>query len=213
MADSICLMTSVSLSVVKEIVLTITPIAAVCIGYKGLDTWRKQLKGNTEYTLAKSALTCLYELRACIGVARNSFGFSSEPNLPQEQLEKMNHQLRNWHAARQTYEKRWEPVSAAMSKLEVLLFEIEAVWGHEKVAEFKKLRAVVFELRWAMEDDLENRNPELNRQELDRDEQNKIRRVLYRGSPKNRDEYNEKLEEAISKVETFLKPHISEHHL
>ncbi len=45
---------------------TVTAIAAVCgvwIAWKGLQTWREQLKGTTEYQLAKEILRAVYDVQ------------------------------------------------------------------------------------------------------------------------------------------------------
>ncbi|ACM34762.1 hypothetical protein Dtpsy_3333 [[Acidovorax] ebreus TPSY] len=200
-------------SAAKDVLLTITALVAAYVGLKGLSTWRRQLKGNTEYALAKNVLTCLYELRGAIGVARNPFAsYSAEPDLPAEKLESMDARQKEWYAYAQMYEKRWAPVVAAKSKLDVFLFEVEAVWGRGKLAEFTPLNEAVAELNWAIQDHLEDRDPRRGRQALDSEERKKQRAVLFRRGMKTKDEYNENFEQAISKIEAVLKPHVLEHH-
>lgn len=53
-------------SVAKDIILAFAAIVASYVGIKGLGTWRRQLKGNAEYELAKNILTAIYELREAI---------------------------------------------------------------------------------------------------------------------------------------------------
>ena len=124
----------------------------------------------------------------------------------------MDTRQREWYAYAQMYENRWAPVVAAKSKLEVFLFEVEAVWGREKVAEFTPLNEAVAELSWAIQDHLEDRDPRRGRQDLDSEERRKQRAVLFRRGSKTQDEYNERFEQAISKIEAALKPHVLEHH-
>ena len=48
----------------KEIILTIAAIIGVVVAFVGLRTWRKQLKGNTEYELARRFLHSVYRTYA-----------------------------------------------------------------------------------------------------------------------------------------------------
>lgn len=209
----ICFMLPIIASVAKDTILTAAAVVAGYVGLRGLSTWRRQLVGNAEYELSKSALTCLYKLRGVIGVVRNSFAsYSQEPDLPAEQLKDMDAKQKEWYAYAQMYEKRWAPVVEAKSQLDVLLFEMEAVWGREAVAKFEPLNQIVAELQWAIQDHLEDRDPRLGRQDYDAEEQKKQRAVLFRRSPKTPDDYNTRFEAAISNAEAVLKPYVLRHH-
>lgn len=209
----ICFMLLTIASVAKDTILTAAAVVAGYVGLRGLSTWRRQLAGNAEYELAKSALTCLYKLRGVIGVVRNPFAsYSQEPDLPAEQLKDMDAKQKEWYAYAQMYEKRWIPVVEAKSLLDVLLFEMEAVWGREAVAKFEPLNQIVAELQWAIQDHLEDRDPRLSRQDYDAEEQKKQRAVLFRRGSKTPDEYNTRFEAAISDAEAVLKPYVFKHH-
>jgi hypothetical protein len=212
MQEIVCLLPAIA-STAKDLVLTATAIVAAFVGLRGLSTWRRQLKGNTEYALAKNVLTCLYELRGLLGVVRNPFAsYSQEPDLPEEKLKDMDSKQKEWHAYAQMYEKRWAPVVTAKSKLDVHLFEMEAVWGRDVVARFDPLIQLVAELQWAIQDHLEDKDPRLGRRDYDPEETRKQRAILFRRGSKTPDEYNLKLEKAIADAEAVLKPHVLEHH-
>jgi hypothetical protein len=50
---------------------TLATVAAVTVGYMGLSTWKKQLKGKTEYQLARRCLIGIYKLRDAINEVRH----------------------------------------------------------------------------------------------------------------------------------------------
>jgi hypothetical protein len=54
----------------KDIILIFAAIIAIYVGIYGLGTWRRQLKVNTEYQLAKNILVAVYELREAISNVR-----------------------------------------------------------------------------------------------------------------------------------------------
>lgn len=201
-------------SVGKDVILTATAIVAACVGVRGLNTWRQQLKGNTEYTLAKSVLTSLYELRGAINAVRNPFiSVSEEPNLPQERLRDMDEKQKQWHSYAQAYEKRWEPVTAARCKLDAQLFEVEAIWGQEMTAKVKPIFDLVHELHWAIQDHLEAKDPRRSNEDFNAEEAKKQRAIIFKRSSKTDDDFNRKLESAIDEVEVTLKPHVRQHHV
>lgn len=54
------------LNCVKDIALTLAAFSSIYVGLTGLETWKRQLKGDTEYQLLKNACIALYELRELI---------------------------------------------------------------------------------------------------------------------------------------------------
>jgi hypothetical protein len=84
MEELFCALTA-WLPIIKDAVLTGAAIVAGYVGLRGLGTWRRQLKGNTEYELAKSLLKAVYELREAIVSARFPFMiYLREPDMSDE---------------------------------------------------------------------------------------------------------------------------------
>lgn len=119
-----------TVAIVKDVVLAIAAIVAASVGLRGLGTWRRQLRGNTGYQLAKNILSSVYELREAIaGVRSPLMQYSREPELSQDKLRELSHREKEWHAWAQAYQRRWDPVPAAKAKLDSNLLEAEVVWG------------------------------------------------------------------------------------
>ena len=60
---SICLsMSNIDWSVTKDVFTIVGTISAIVLGIIGLTTWRRQLKGTSEYELAKKTILLTYEI-------------------------------------------------------------------------------------------------------------------------------------------------------
>jgi len=202
------------LPIIKDTVLIVTATIAGYVGLKGLDTWRRQLIGNTEYELAKQLLKSVYELRGAITTVRHPFmQYSQEPDMAEEKLKELSQREKEWYAMAQAYQKRWEPVLKAKSELDTLLLEAEVVWGKDIVEKISLLNSLIGELLWAIEDHLEAMNPNNHHKTYsDSDEIKKRRSIMYARGSEDKDEYKKKFNEAINTVEEELKPHIEQYH-
>jgi len=91
---------------IKDIVIIGTAIITGYVGLKGLGTWRRQLKVNTEYKLAKQLLISVYEIREIITSIRNPFIlYSKELDMPKEKLQKLSQKEKNWQSKAQAFQK------------------------------------------------------------------------------------------------------------
>ncbi|NTU50397.1 MAG: hypothetical protein HGA87_05900, partial [Desulfobulbaceae bacterium] len=178
--------------IVKDIVLTLAAIVAGYVGIRGLSTWRRQLRGNTEYQLARNVLASVYELREAISSVRNPFmQYSKEPDLPADKLKELSQREREWQALAQAYQRRWEPVPKAIAKLDANLLEAEVVWGSEIRAKAAPLNRLAGELLIVLQDHLEARNPDGQYESPDPELRKKRRETLYGLGEK--DEFKDRL--------------------
>jgi hypothetical protein len=58
-------------TLIKDVLTAIAAVGAASIGLLGLATWRKQLKGRTEYELARRLLVAVYRIRNAVSYLRN----------------------------------------------------------------------------------------------------------------------------------------------
>ncbi|PTP08327.1 hypothetical protein CWN86_09490 [Vibrio splendidus] len=76
---NICLSISeINWSITKDIVSILGTLGALVIGYLGLLTWKKQLKGTHYFDLSKRTLILLYKYRAAIKSVRQPFYLPNE---------------------------------------------------------------------------------------------------------------------------------------
>jgi hypothetical protein len=73
----------------SEIVTGISAIVVAITAVCGLQTWKKQIKGETEYDLARRMLISVYEVREAISEFRNPWqsGVETEHAKKQKSLE------------------------------------------------------------------------------------------------------------------------------
>lgn len=198
---------------VKDFVLTVAAIVAGYVGIKGLGTWRRQLRGNTEYQLAKTLLTAIYELREAVSNVRHPFmHYSREPELAQEKLKELSEREREWHSLAQAYQKRWAPVAAAKAKIEANILEAEVVWGRDILTKAEPLNKLIGELFWALQEHLEVMHPNYRNEKPEPEEKRKRREIMYEFGDADKDEYKKQLQKLIADIECELKPHIVQHH-
>ncbi|MBI5094144.1 MAG: hypothetical protein HZB26_17095 [Candidatus Hydrogenedentes bacterium] len=201
------------LPLAKDFVLMAAAVVASCVGIMGLGSWRRQLKGNAEYLLAKNLLTAVYELREAISNARHPYlELAGEADLPKEKLSELSWREKHWFALGEAYQKRWAPVAAAKAKIDANLLEAEVVWGQQIRSKATPLDELIGELYYATKDHLEAKNPNLrvNNEEL-RAAQTR-RKIMYSRSDPEKDEYRKRLGDVIADIEDELKPHIVQHH-
>jgi hypothetical protein len=200
-------------AIVKDIIVAIAAGIAAYVGIRGLNTWRRQLAGNTEYQLARNILTSVYELRDAIIRVRDPFmSYSAEPDLSEEKLRSLDRADREWHAMAQAYQKRWDPIPPVMSRLNTNLWEAEAVWPKGKVIATKarELNALLNQLFWAIQTHLRNTNP-TNREGVRRISILEQQEGMLYARQKD-DEFRNKVDAVATEIEKELRPHITKHH-
>lgn len=205
------IMDATTVAVAKDVVLAGAAIVASYVGVRGLGTWQRQLRGNTEYQLAKSMLVSVYEVREAIASVRHPFmQYSREPDLPQERLKDLSQREREWHALSQAYQRRWDLIPAAKAKLDANLLEAEVVWGSDIRSRVTPLNRLIGELLVAVQGHLEARNPDGHYESPGPELVMKRHEILYAmGEP---DRFKEQVDEVIRGIESGLRPHIARHH-
>jgi hypothetical protein len=138
--------------------------------------------------------------------------YSQEPDLPAEKLKGLDARQKEWHALAQEYQRRWQPVSEAMAKLDSHLLEVEVIWGVATRGKIEPLTQLVAELLWAIEDHLESKNPLSGQGSDDPDESRKRRLVLHSRHGKHPDEFKNRFDAAVTDIESALKPHVLRQH-
>jgi len=198
---------------IKNLVFIGAAFVGGYVGIQGLGAWREQLKGKTEYELAKQLLRSVYELREAIASVRDPFmSYPQEPDLPKEKLQELTPQEKAHYALGQAYEKRWEPISKANVILSSTLLEAEVVWGQQIVTTVTPLREWIRDLSFAIKDHVESKNPNNGDERLADDKRKDRGLIMYDIFNSDKNKYTKQLEEAIAAIEKELKPHIGQYH-
>jgi hypothetical protein len=176
-----------SWQVVKETLQTITPLIALFIGWQGLSTWRKQLKGSHDFELSRRLLLSVYRCRDALQAARNPFVQPGEASKERT----------DWEES--AYENRWNDVVKAFSEIQAAKLEAEVSWDEAFNQEMKDLRRLISTLMMAIKHYLSSRQSVTgSRLFTEKDE-----KILYGDTG---DDYDKQLEKVIAAFEKKIKP-------
>lgn len=203
-------MTCVELaSLLKDVVLSGTAITGAIVAVKGLGTWRRQLKGKSEYELSRRVLVTLFKYRDAINGVRHPAMWAYElPSPPEEEAEKMSPEQIRFYGTSKAYQARWDKVQTERTSLYADLLEAEAIWGIELKDLFKKVFDLEHELFTRIRHYIELINPdtdEATKEAIQRIDE-KAREIMYDNMSGEPDEYKQDLVSAIENIEKYLKP-------
>lgn len=190
-------------SLIQDLASIITALAAVAgliLAVMGFSTWRDQLRGRTDYELARRYLRAAYKVRDSIRFVRNPFITVEESNAALKEADLQNnnsdHKSTDRDTQRAVYAWRWKEVKEAVSDLKVELLEAEVSWGKEAIDTQKDLHACMIKIFVAVKSHL---GPSELREKNDRD-------LIYDCGED--DEFNKSLNLAVEKIERYLAPHL-----
>ena len=141
------------LSVVSQLILTVSAVTGAVVAVAGLTTWRKQLRGRTEYDLARKLLRAVLQVRDEIRFVRSPFILAGEflAAYRAENQEPPATGVSGQEGLRLVYHHRWRQLQAALSDLRVDLVEGEVHWGEPLRRLGDRLWRKISELHSAME--------------------------------------------------------------
>lgn len=196
-------------SVWKDAILGISAIVGTTVAMRGLNTWNRQLKGKTEYELARRLLRATYNLREDLNFVRHPVILSFEKYEPPEDESQVSTPEREHrYKLLKVYEKRWELASASRLELKAELIEAEVIWDAQIVARFQELLKLYTQLFMETREYLTDLNPDAG---YSRDKEQKAK-TFQTFHPDlggvRKDDISDKMEASISEIETALKPHL-----
>jgi len=196
-------------SIVSDLATTVAATVAVIVAVKGLNTWRAELRGRTEYDLARRILLALYRVREAIKTTRS-------PSMSEREFENRPDRKpddRPWSGKdmRYLYQQRWNGISAALVEVDANLLEAEALWGDvlkKPRADLQKCIAdlLVSILKW-----LRANAPDdpgiFERKPLTAEEMEAIDAVVW-DLGEDKDAFADRIKAAIRDVEDVVRPHL-----
>lgn len=198
-----------TVSAIADSVTAGAALAASIVAGMGLVTWRKQLKGRTEYDLARRMLKKTYRLREAVRAARSpmilggEFAAASDANGDEDQ--QPSRSAPDDEAIAAVYDQRWKRVAKVRADLEMEVFEAEALWGtQETETALQPLRGFLGRLFAVMSEHVMRLRGGVHAADDERGIETR-RRLLGGGEE---DKLGDHMEAAIEKVEEFLRPHL-----
>ncbi|KZN44037.1 hypothetical protein [Pseudoalteromonas luteoviolacea] len=196
------------LTPVKDIIVAFCAIGAASIAYKGLNTWQKELKGKSEYQLAKDVLKSVYKVQEAFKHVRHPAIMGYE--YPSDMINNTGHLKDDsrYEGTAHVYTERWKKMDEAFAELEALHLDALVEWGNEhqdKIIELRKLRG---ELLAAIQDYLHRfKNPHEENWKNTDERKEEISVMYYSGG--EHDKFTPKIEAAVSVFDDWLRPYIS----
>jgi hypothetical protein len=187
-------------SLTKDIFSIIGTVGALVIGSFGLFTWRRQLRGTSEYELAKKAVFKAYEVQQALQTVRNPMLYLSK-----EEVEAGRH----LEEEQRIYNDRIAVLNEKWAELQTIRLEAKVIWSDGAHSCFNEIQQRIGDLKGAIslhfwmkgayagpETTVDNSHKRII-------ENNKI---VYFVS--DDDEFSQKILNSVEKVERFFGPKI-----
>jgi len=158
------------LDLVEHILTIIALTSGIIVAWLGLATWRKQIAGETEHDLARRTLKVVYEFRETVFWSR-TVGLFEDTNA------------------------RSQAISSSMQGFNIILIEVEALWGKELKELVYNIQSMGYRILAALE--LERRKKIKINKEHDS--------ILVASTNKS-DKFSQELENMIEKLQVNLQP-------
>lgn len=187
-------------------------LVAAYVGLKGLDAWKRQLRGTSDYKLARRLLKLTYQARDKIQRIRApmKFGAEFEQALEEQDIDlEEGEEPTKLQKTEAWYQMHWEGLNEILSDLKVAQLEAEALWGPHIPEVFSSLNEVIGELQVAISQQLRfiKGGPHVDPTAEQREE---VRNILYRRSwDPDEDDFTAKIEGAVADVREEARPYLT----
>lgn len=195
---------------IVDIIPSVAAIIVSVVAVMGLNTWKNQLHGKSEYELAGRLLVGAFRLRDAIKGVRNPAMFSSEMPLPPSDIASNMTEIQiHFYGKEKAYASRWNAVGDIRGDIYADLLESEALWGNEIQTKYSVFFELQGELTVAINSLLVQHDPDM-REETKRAYSTMMagrRDVIY--AVEGDDPFQEDVDEAIREIEVYLRPKLS----
>ncbi|HEX4956156.1 MAG TPA: hypothetical protein VF017_22435 [Thermoanaerobaculia bacterium] len=196
------------LQVFRDIAAIAAALVGVCVALRGLQTWRRQLRANTELEVARLMVRAVLKLRDAIQDLRNPFVAFEEmvvaaQTASEQQPDRTEEFLKKWH--RPVFTQRSKPVALAHSEYRAAKLEAEILWGQPFQQECEEFDVLLHDLHIALEDFV--RYSDRDHPTLEEEAEREASREVVQRSGKV-DSFGVKLTAACDRIEAYLRPKI-----
>lgn len=194
------------ISIAKDWLTLIIAGCGVWVAWQGLKTWRRQLKGTSQFDVAKRLMLKVYQIRRDIEYCRSSVRKISifthnEDGQPIPERE----QLR--YSSDREMKGRFKYIIETSSEMDFLLFESEIILGKKLREFFQPIEEVCYTLRDSIEEYTEDYNQKDGkfRDAEERNRYRELRQIIY---SRKGDAIQTKVDSAVREIEKFIKPYV-----
>lgn len=192
-------------AVIGTVISGVGVVAAAIIGFIGLATWRRQIRGQNDHQLARRLLVELYRTIENFKKYRARAIYSHEVKREGDPVFSGSPQDR--HARQELgFSRRIESLQESYAQMAASLFEAQALWGEEVVSRATHIKRLIGEYGDYVNLLLLSRDPsEPEDEREDHLEFLNSRRIVFKNRLSEQDEYGDELEQAVRNFEGVLK--------
>jgi hypothetical protein len=195
----------------KDLILSGAAIVGAVVAIKGLGTWQRQLKGQSEFELSRRMLVSLFKYRDAIDSVRHPFIWAHEMPTPLDSEAKgMSFEQIRFYGVSKAYQARWDKVHLERTGLYADLLHAEALWGSEPRSLFKVLFDLEHELSMRIRHHIKLINPdtsEATKEAISRIDRDK--RDIMHDNLSDDDEFKKDFRDGVESIERYLKPKLA----
>jgi hypothetical protein len=208
---SICLaITDANWALTKDVFAVFGTVISFCgllvaayVGVGGLNTWRRQIRGQNDHDLALRMLAELYKFEMVLNASRAPGIYAHEVKLDAPQFAGGRE---GWFQRMELgFERRIEKISASFAALSAMSLNAKALWDFDIYDLLNNLQFLKDEyeeyvrLRLLCADPFESGDEKLDfKNEMD------MRRNVFKVAPDLSDEFGAELESAVKRIEILL---------
>ncbi len=197
-------------SVGKDILLGIAAIVTAGLAWKGLNRWSAELKGKSEFEVARNLIRATYKLRDAIQSCRNPLmSIYKDPEGGRDNpVTSSTKQEQEAEALAYAYNNRMQPVWDALRELDLHTLGAEVLWGKEIRLHTDKLRHSAHRLFIALQDFIADKKSGGKDSKQDEAYAKLIRKTVYDSWDEEDNEFSKKITSVITEIETIVRPHL-----
>jgi hypothetical protein len=197
---------------VKDGSATVAAVTATVVAIKGLRTWKKQIRGNADFDVAKRTLHAVYDLREAIMACRDPFMSAGELADALEAAEQDNPGPERVFAtpadykdaaSRAAYQRRWKRVADAEVRARAPALEGEALWGPDVRKALLEVSRLCVALHAGLEQYVSRRETRLDAESF-----SQVTETIWEIDRTTPNPFTAKLAASIDAVEQLLAPHL-----
>jgi hypothetical protein len=196
------------ISILKDVSSISAACVAMYVALKGLQAWKRQLRGNADFDLARRFLRATYGVRHAVQLARAPFLTAAEMNSAlaarTEAMTAVARRGKDDDGEMAAYQIRWQRVNAALADFHGVALEAEALWGPDAAAKTAEVIRLANELHHAIQ-------LWVNRSErpLNQEEDEKVLRTISEIDADGYRDYSDSFAIALAGVDNLTKPYLS----
>lgn len=192
-------------AVIGSVMTGLGVVTASIIGFCGLATWKRQIRGQNDHELSRRLLVELYRMREKFQNYRRPWIYTHEVNREGDPVFRGSPEDR--HARRELgFSRRIESLQESYAQVAALLFEAQALWGDEIVDRAMHIKRLIDEYGDYVNVMLLSKNPsEPEDEREDHLEDLNSRRDVFTNRLSERDDYGDELVRAVRNFEGALK--------